>query len=151
MLSYPGLDFCLTVWWRRLFLATPCSDDALSWRHLGDTSSWRRLILVTPYLGDILSWRRLTLATLNLGDALSWRRLTLATPYLGDALSWRRLTLATPYLGDVFVFLIFDPRSYEREKKTRIGISLNFSFLYLGDLVKKPPGGKKVSPLQIFN
>jgi len=63
-------------------------------------------------------------------------------PYLGDALPWRRLIF-------VFVSLIFDLRSYER-KKTKVGISLNFSFLYLGDLVKKPPGGKKSVPFTKF-
>ena len=82
---------------------------------------------------------------------VSWRRLHLATPFS----SWRRLLLATRMLGDacrlfrIFVFYLLTPwpcTSSGKKIKTEAKLFLNFSFFYLGDLVKKPPRGKKSVP-----
>jgi len=82
------------------------------------------------------------LATRTLGDACGWRR-----PFLGDAYSWRRICWATP--PSSFVFYLFTPwyLHFEwKEDKTEARFFLNFFFFYLGDLVKKPPRGKKSVP-----
>jgi len=84
-----------------------------------------------------------------LGDALPWRRFLLATPASGDACSWRRVCLATPVAYFESVFHLFSPWPCAwsgKKMKTEANLFLNFFFFYLGDLVKKPPRGKKSVP-----
>ena len=68
---------------------------------------------------------------------------------LGDALPWRRFLLATPVAYFESVFHLFSPwpcASSGKKMKTEANLFLNFFFFYLGDLVKKPPRGKKSVP-----
>jgi len=90
--------------------------------------------LATPSLGDAFflatpsSWRRLLLATPS-----SWRRLL-----LGDAFPWRRFLL-----GDAC--RRFERKRIKTKNQGKVFLESSF-FFYSGDLIKKPPKGKKSVP-----
>ena len=79
-------------------------------------------------------------ATLSLGDAFSWRRL----------LSWRRFLLATPSFLATPPFLATpvaasNGKKIKTKNQGKVLFELLF-FFYSGDLIKKPPKGKKSVP-----
>jgi len=95
--------------------------------------------LATPVSGDTPFP-----ATRTLGDTYVGRRSLLVMRTLGDAYAWRRLSPPR-----VFVFYLFTPwscTSSGKKIKTEARFFLNFFSFYLGDLVKKPPRGKKSVP-----
>ena len=105
------------------------------------------LVYVTPfYFCTRLSYTVRIFSVMFLGDAYAWATpSTLATPSLGDAF----------FVGDAFfpgdAFFLATPVATSNGKKIKtknqgkVFLELLFSF-YLGDLVKKPPKGKKSVP-----
>jgi len=84
-----------------------------------------------------------------LGDAFSWRRFG-DTFFLATPSSWRRHLLGDAfYLGGAFFLAMPVAASNGKTIKTKnqgkVFLELLF-FFYLGDLVKKPPKGKKSVP-----
>ena len=64
--------------------------------------------------------------------------------FLGDAYAWvTPSTLAMPSLGDAFA--TSNGKKIKTKNQGKVFLELLFSF-YLGDLVKKPPKGKKSVP-----